>query len=577
MSLNKTIRYCLALCVLVGSLSARAEDWAHKKALTLDTSASGVEIKEEVSQLPLLVRLHSGNFSFKEAKPDGSDLRFFAADGKTPLKFHLENFDPKNELANAWVGLPKLVPNSAKGSLVVAWGHEKAVSVADAKGTYDAPQILVFHFGEPDAVRDSSGSGNTAKASAATPLAAGPVGPAALFAGGPGITLAASSTLRITATSGLTFSAWIKPTGNDDGSLYVQQDGDRKLAIGVSGGKLYAALDASKASANGPLKPGTWQHVAVVAGGGRVLFYQDGKEAGSAPLALADMAGGASVGEGFKGGMDEVSLAGTARSPAFIKALAASQSADTPMVAFSEEGGEEGGSTSYFSILIGAVTVDGWVVIGLLMVMAAVSFQVMISKAILLARCKKANSRFLAVFKEQAAKLLNPGNEAGNALDQDNNMMKSNIYRLYKVGLGEVAFRFESQARGGRELQLSSAALDAIKASLDAAQVRENQKLNAGMVLLTIAISGGPFLGLLGTVVGVMITFAAIAAAGDVNVNAIAPGIAAALVATVAGLAVAIPALFGYNWLASQIKNITADSQVFVDEFLTKSAELHSL
>lgn len=106
--------------------------------------------------------------------------------------------------------------------------------------------------------------------------------------------------------------------------------------------------------------------------------------------------------------------------------------------------------------------------------------------------------------------------------------------------------------------------------------VRENQRLNSGMVLLTIAISGGPFLGLLGTVVGVMITFAAIAAAGDVNVNAIAPGIAAALVATVAGLAVAIPALFGYNWLASQIKNVSADTQVFTDEFLTKSAETYS-
>ena len=77
--------------------------------------------------------------------------------------------------------------------------------------------------------------------------------------------------------------------------------------------------------------------------------------------------------------------------------------------------------------------------------------------------------------------------------------------------------------------------------------VRETQRLNRMMVLLTIAISGGPFLGLLGTVVGVMITFAAIAATGDVNVNAIAPGIAAALVATVAGLGVAIPALFGYN------------------------------
>lgn len=72
-----------------------------------------------------------------------------------------------------------------------------------------------------------------------------------------------------------------------------------------------------------------------------------------------------------------------------------------------------------------------------------------------------------------------------------------------------------------------------------------------------------------------MITFAAIAAAGDVNVNAIAPGIASALLATVAGLAVAIPALFGYNYLASRIKNISSDMQIFIDEFVTRVAEVH--
>jgi biopolymer transport protein ExbB len=93
------------------------------------------------------------------------------------------------------------------------------------------------------------------------------------------------------------------------------------------------------------------------------------------------------------------------------------------------------------------------------------------------------------------------------------------------------------------------------------------------VVMLTIAISGGPFLGLLGTVVGVMITFAAIAASGDVNVNAIAPGIAAALVATVAGLGVAIPALFGYNYLITRIKDSTVEMQVFVDELVTRMAE----
>ena len=126
------------------------------------------------------------------------------------------------------------------------------------------------------------------------------------------------------------------------------------------------------------------------------------------------------------------------------------------------------------------------------------------------------------------------------------------------------------------ELNLTTQAVNAIRATMDGALVRELQKLNSQMVLLTIAISGGPFLGLLGTVVGVMITFAAIAASGDVNVNAIAPGIAAALVATVAGLAVAIPALFGYNYLGSRIKEISADMHVFVDEFVAKIAEQHS-
>jgi biopolymer transport protein ExbB len=163
------------------------------------------------------------------------------------------------------------------------------------------------------------------------------------------------------------------------------------------------------------------------------------------------------------------------------------------------------------------------------------------------------------------------------ALSEDDSVYHSTIYRLYKIGIEEMRHRFETQSKNGAEITLSGAALNSIRAAMDAALVRENQRLNSQIVYLTIAISGGPFLGLLGTVVGVMITFAAIAAAGDVNVNSIAPGIAAALVATVAGLAVAIPALFGYNWLAIRIKNVSADTQVFADEFLTKSAELYSV
>jgi biopolymer transport protein ExbB len=136
--------------------------------------------------------------------------------------------------------------------------------------------------------------------------------------------------------------------------------------------------------------------------------------------------------------------------------------------------------------------------------------------------------------------------------------------------------RFRNYDERGHPRVLSAQAMGAIRSSLDATMVREQARLNSQMVLLTIAISGGPFLGLLGTVVGVMITFAAIAAAGDVNVNSIAPGIAAALVATVAGLAVAIPALFGYNYLAARVKNISNEMSVFSDELVNRLAEKYA-
>jgi biopolymer transport protein ExbB len=150
------------------------------------------------------------------------------------------------------------------------------------------------------------------------------------------------------------------------------------------------------------------------------------------------------------------------------------------------------------------------------------------------------------------------------------------LYRLYAAAIHELHARFDAYRGSGRELLLNDNALSAIRATLDARLVRELQGLNSRLVVLTVSIAGGPFLGLLGTVVGVMITFAAIAAAGDVNVNAIAPGIAAALVATVAGLSVAIPCLFGYNFLTTRIGELTADLHAFNDELVTRIAENHA-
>jgi biopolymer transport protein ExbB len=216
----------------------------------------------------------------------------------------------------------------------------------------------------------------------------------------------------------------------------------------------------------------------------------------------------------------------------------------------------------------------------------------MVSKAIYLARVSNGNSQFLREFEklrgdpaalDQGADPESNASPSADAAFMPNMVSSaqryrvSTIYQLYHRGIEEMMARVRAKSAGARAVQsLSPQAIDALRATMDATQVRMTQKLSNGMVLLTIAIAGGPFLGLLGTVVGVMITFAAIAASGDVNVNSIAPGIAAALVATVAGLGVAIPALFGYNWLNTRIKEINADMRVFVDEFVTRIAEYYA-
>lgn len=553
-----------------------ADEWARSRKLSIDTSATGANLDAPVNQLPLLLRLHTGNFAFSEAKPDGSDLRFFAADGKTPLKFHIERYDSTNELGVVWVQVPVLQPASKANSVVVRWGNPGAAAAGDSKGTYDASQIFVLNFSDQGGVMDATANANNARDSSAKPLAFGLAGGAAGFDGNASVVLPASASLKLAAADGLTFTAWVKATAPGKGSLFTLGAGTSALVVELADGGFAALRMGGKSVlAKSPLKAAEWQHLAVTYAGGKAQFFVNGVPAGEGDLVMPDASGDATIGSGFRGELDGVTLARGARSPAYLKALFASQSADTPMMSFVDEAEQDSGP-SYMTILLSAVTIDGWIVIGILGLMAVVSFWVMLTKTIALSQAEKANALFLDVFKDNSQALLDPANKAVRELDGMKAIQASSIYKLYKVGLHEIAQRFEKQAKANLPHNLSGPALESIRASLDATILRGNQKFNQGMVALTISISGGPFLGLLGTVVGVMITFAAIAAAGDVNVNAIAPGIAAALVATVAGLAVAIPALFAYNWFAIKIKNISADTQVFADEFLTKSAELHA-
>ncbi len=567
-------------------------DWALRKAITLDTSTSGAEIREGLANFPVLVRLHTGNFDFASAKEDGSDLRFVAEDDKTPLNFHIEKFDAVNQLALIWVRVPKLQPGNKSQKIWLYSGNEKVAAASDAKGTYDVNQTGVYHFGESGgAPRDATGYANHAREFSGARFTGAAIGEGLKFDGESTLTLPASPSLKFGPATGFTFSLWVKvQDGNQNAMLFSQKDGAKSIEIALVNGKLVAAVNDGgvglRANPAVDLPPGNWHHVALSVGESADL-YVNGQKVAEAAIRCPDLGGDITLGRGFHGEMDELDLANVARQADWIKATALGQGAEAKLTVYGEDEEEEGGGeASYFGVILKSVTLDGWVVIVILMLMLGVSAMVMVSKALVVGKVDKANRQFLEAFrglKGRETAALDAEDDPADAELKDSALaaimfghhdhyQHASLYRIYHAGIQEVRKRVGERT----DAELSSQALNAIRATLDGTLVRENQKLNSLMVLLTIAISGGPFLGLLGTVVGVMITFAAIAATGDVNVAAIAPGIAAALVATVAGLAVAIPALFGYNYLGTRIKAIGADMHVFVDEYIAKIAETYS-
>ncbi len=601
----------LAAALTLWSSSAMAwwnDDWQLRKKITIDASAAGANITDPIGATPVLVRLHIGNFRFASAKEDGSDLRFVAGDDKTPLKHHVEKYDSLLGEALVWVGVPSVQPG-AKTDIWLYYGDKKAVSTSDPKGTYDPDTLLVYHFNERGTpALDSSVWAHNAT-SVGQPADGAIIGTGLRLDGRASLTLPASPPLAVTNGAALTWSAWIKPAAlQPNAALYSRRDGANGLVVGLDNGAPFVEVTnagvAQRSGAAAAIVANSWHHVAVVANAGQIALYLDGAlyaplnaalpalttiasigaDAPAAAAASPDAA--ASVGgmAAFAGDIDELQIAKVARPAGFIKIAAIGQGADQgKLVSFSVDEETASWLSGYFAVILKSVTLDGWIVIGILMIMAVISWVVMIDRASYLNRQAKANAQFMKSFREIATDLaaLDHGDGGkvstfgGRISEKDAETMRSSsLYRIYHIGASEIRHRFA--ANGGRAAALSGASIAAIRAALDSGFVKETQRLNRLMVVLTIAISGGPFLGLLGTVVGVMITFAAIAASGDVNVNAIAPGIAAALVATVAGLGVAIPALFGYNYLISRIKDLTSDIQVFVDEFVTKMAESYS-
>jgi biopolymer transport protein TolQ len=118
--------------------------------------------------------------------------------------------------------------------------------------------------------------------------------------------------------------------------------------------------------------------------------------------------------------------------------------------------------------------------------------------------------------------------------------------------------------------KISGESFDAVKVTLEEAAGAEAMGLEKGMIVLSTAVAGGPFIGLLGTVWGVMSTFASIAENNSASLTTMAPGVAAALVATVTGLLVAIPAMFAYNFMVTTIRAITQELDGFATRYATQ-------
>ena len=600
---------CLFLLIALIPTVASAwwnEDWAYKKKITLDMQQlkkGGVTAPEGAFAL---IRLHTGNFlSFMELSDQGKDIRLLAGDDTTPLKFYIEKLDPVNEMAFIWVKLTKEVTASPEPSIWLYFGNAEAVAGQDAAGSYDVSQVLSYPF-DPKGIKDVTAYANNPTEATATNAEGGLIASAAVFQGGQIIRIPATPTLQMVAATGWTVSAWVKIDQAQLGTVLLQRSGAASsfvLAIKEQTPTVEltdAAGAKQELAGQVAITPGAWHHVAVTVTADNLTLYLDGAAAGTVPAKLGDLTSEITVGadatggRGFSGSLDQLSIYKIARDASAIKFDALMQGTSSALLTYGDDAtpDSEDGGESYIMSTLDNVTVDGWVIIGILGVMCLISWMVMIVKAIVINRIHGENRKFEEAFSKlgtQDIAVLDAHDAEGDKDFDESPLLfslsknhgafaASSIYRIYHVGVEEMNKRFvKSVGAGAVDPQiLSAASMAAVKASMDAVVVRELQKLNSQMVLLTIAISGGPFLGLLGTVVGVMITFAAIAASGEINVNAIAPGIAAALVATVAGLVVAIPALFGYNYLGSRIKVITADMHVFVDEFVAKLAEQHT-
>ncbi len=568
--------------ILCGALQAHAwwdDKWQYRRKIVFDTTPAGADIKTNLDDSAVLIRLHAGNFNFAAAKEDGSDVRFMSGDDKLPLKFQKEVYDPANEMALFWVKVPRIMAASKQDSIWIYYGNKSASQAQDQGGVYDVNQVLVYHLDEEEGKpKDDTAYGNQPSESASEMGAPAVIG-AGMSLNGSGDRIVIPRSPSLNFSTGLTFSTWVKISQpQNNARLLSWEDQNQGIVVGIDQTKVFARATAAgqktETGKTADLPIGSWHHLAVTAEPSkRIVIYLDGAEIdsvnlpGALPEPASDLCIGASLKEGdfFSGDLDEIELSKTARSADWLRAAFKGQGPDNLLASVMEEEGNSGGGQSLTVHLMGVVartiTLDGWIVIGTLVFLGALCWFVFLTKSLSIRQLLRNNTSFLEQLKESPAfdTLYN---------SEDGQFPKSSLYRIYNAGFDELKV---SRSKMNKENNgISKSMLSLIRSALDKSMMYESRRLGAGLMVLTLGISGGPFLGLLGTVWGVMNTFAGMAEAGEANLMAIAPGVASALACTLFGLLVAIPALFTYSFLTHRIKDLNADMFQFADEFVIK-------
>ncbi|MES2924567.1 MAG: DUF2341 domain-containing protein [Verrucomicrobiota bacterium] len=612
--MNRSLLILPAAAALLTGMVHSAEEakawwnpsWTQRSEMTLDTGGDAASLADPAGSASLLVRLSDGNFQFSSARPDGSDIRFIAADGKTILPHQIEKYDGLLNEAYVWVKLPAVNP-AAKETFHIYYGNLEEGMTAAGKpaDAFDSDTTLVYHFGElAAAAADSTANGNNAATVGGT-SEGGLIGNALRLSGAAPITVPATPSLKWSPGQTLTLSTWIKPVALQANAVIASRtEGPFAFRLLLDQGIPLVDIGGTRSQPGAPVVANTWTHLALVAEGSNVQLFVNGAPyargaaaipALNSPLLIGGLAADAPVGgtTAFVGEIDEFTLSKTARSSGWVKLASVNQgTSDAGLRTLSlgqaeagEGGGEHSGVMEHLSLfgdIANNMMFDGWIAIGVCAIMIVVGWTVAVKKFIYLNSIEKGTKVFLSQWKSLSTDLTALDTEdkssvssLGGTVDESDQALiqKSPLFHIYQIGADEIRHRLDKD--NTRVQGLSGRSIQAIRASLDAGLVHESHRLSDGLVYLTISIAGGPYVGLLGTVVGVMITFAIIAKSGEVNVNSIAPGIASALLATVVGLVVAIPALFIYSYLNGRIKNSLGLMQVFIDEFVAKMAEFY--